>query len=72
MKTFRLPRLRLTLIVSKDPYHWASWFYTSDYHNICAGISILGLDLGFEYVRKSLLILDKPKRRYGWCLLRNS
>jgi hypothetical protein len=70
MKTLWLRRLRLVLFASIDRNNWASWSYTADRYNTIASVSVLGLEVGIEYARKTPKA-DMPRRRAGWACMRN-
>jgi hypothetical protein len=69
MKTLWVRPLRLVLFVATDPNNWATWSYTADGYNIIASLSILGLEIGFEYARKTPQA-DMPRCRLGWAWIK--
>ena len=67
MKHIRINRL--VLFGSRDPWSWLGWCLKWDYHNIIGTVTVMTLEIGFEYVRRECDIGIK-KQSYGWSLYR--
>lgn len=67
MKHLKLKRL--VVFGTRDPWSWVGWSLTWDYYNIIGTVTVLTVEVGFEYVRgKSDLRIKK--RGYGWSMMR--
>jgi hypothetical protein len=60
---------RLVVFGIRDPWSWLGWSLTWDYHNIIGSVTVLTLEIGFEYVRHECDVQIK-KHSYGWSAMR--
>ena len=60
---------RLVVFGTRDPWSYLGWSLTWDYHNIIGTVTVLTVEIGFEYVRRECDMRIK-KHSYGWSAMR--
>ena len=58
------------MFVARDCWTWFGWSLQCDYHNVIGTVTVLTLEIGFEYVRRECDMGIK-KHSHGWSLFRN-
>lgn len=65
----RIQVKRLVIFSTCDPWSWLGWSLTWDYHNVIGTITVLTLEIGFEYARRKCDTRIK-RHSYGWSATR--